>query len=98
MASCIRMDAAQSSHPDWVIRVARSRADAIMEAGMAGDYERAAEWLRRAALAHESAGMIDEWSELIESLIERHRRKYKLRPLLEALRFRPSTRRPAASS
>ncbi|KQT61418.1 hypothetical protein ASG52_00575 [Methylobacterium sp. Leaf456] len=81
------MEAAQSSHSDWVIRVARSRADAIMNAGAAGDYERAAEWLRRAALAHESAGLIDEWSATIEALIERHRRKYKLRPLLEALRF-----------
>lgn len=81
------MEAAQSSHSDWVIRVARSRADAIMDAGAAGDYAQAAEWLRRAALAHESAGLIDEWSATIEALIERHRRKYKLRPLLEALRF-----------
>lgn len=80
-------EAAQASHPDWVIRLARQRAEPIMDRGQTELYAEAAEWLRRAALAHESAGLIDEWSALIESLIERHRRKYKLRPMLEALRF-----------
>ncbi len=80
-------EAAQGRHPDWVIRLARQRAEPIMDRGQADLYAEAAEWLRRAALAHESAGLIDEWSALIESLIERHRRKYKLRPMLEALRF-----------
>lgn len=79
--------AAQARHPDWVIRLARRRAEPIMEQGQAERYGEAAEWLRHAALAHEAAGRIDEWSALIEGLIERHRRKYKLRPMLEALRF-----------
>jgi uncharacterized Zn finger protein len=57
-----------------------------MEAGAAGSYDRAAQWLRQAALAYEAAGRFEEWSAVIEGLIEKHRRKYKLRPLLEALR------------
>ena len=81
------MDAAHASHPDWVIRLAVRRATRIMEAGAAGSYGLAAEWLKRAALAYDAAGRIDEWTALIEGLIEKHRKKYKLRPLLEALRY-----------
>jgi uncharacterized Zn finger protein len=81
------MDAAYTSHPDWVIRVAERKAARIMEAGSAGLYELAAKWLQRAAQAYDAAGRIDEWSARIEGLIEKHRRKYKLRPLLEALRY-----------
>lgn len=80
------MEAAQTRHPDWVIRLAGRRAAQIMEAGAAGSYDRAAQWLRQAALAYEAAGRFEEWSAVIEGLIEKHRRKYKLRPLLEALR------------
>jgi uncharacterized Zn finger protein len=81
------MDAAHASHPDWVIRLAVRRATRIMEAGAAGSYGLAAEWLKRAALAYDAAGRIDEWTAVIEGLIEKHRKKYKLRPLLEALRY-----------
>lgn len=80
------MEAAHASHSRRVIRLAEHKAEAIMEAGSAGLYPRAAEWLEKAALAYDAAGRIDEWSVTIEGLIERHRRKYKLRPLLEALR------------
>jgi hypothetical protein len=45
--------------------------------------------LKQAALAYDAAGRFEEWTVLIESLIEKHRRKYKLRPLLEALRDGP---------
>ncbi|WP_046863644.1 SWIM zinc finger family protein [Microvirga massiliensis] len=81
------MDAAHASHPDWVIRVAERKAARIMDAGSAGVYDLAAKWLERAAQAYDAAGRIDEWSARIEGLIEQHRRKYKLRPLLEALRY-----------
>jgi uncharacterized Zn finger protein len=80
------MDAAHVSHPDWVIRVAERKAARIMDTGSAGLYDLAAKWLERAAQAYDAAGRIDEWSARIEGLIEQHRRKYKLRPLLEALR------------
>ena len=48
----------------------------------------AAQWLEKAALAHEVLGREDDWRACLDELIERHRRKYKLRPLLEKLRGR----------
>ena len=78
--------AAAQSHPDWVIRVARARADAIMDQGRAGHYREAAQWLEAASQAFIAADRDEEWRGLIDRLIEAHRRKHKLRPLLEALR------------
>ena len=39
-----------------------------------------------AALAYEALGRKDDWRACLDDLIDRHRRKYKLRPLLEGLR------------
>lgn len=57
-----------------------------MAAGQAGSYELAAQWLEKAALAYDAAGRYEDWLTRLDGLIERHRRKYKLRPLLAALR------------
>jgi uncharacterized Zn finger protein len=81
------MDAASANFPDWVIRHAEHRAAQIMDSGAAGSYDLAAQWLQRAAVAYDTAGRNDEWTAHIEALIDKHRRKYKLRPLLEALRY-----------
>ena len=81
------MAAARASQPDWVIRLAERKATRIMDDGSAGLYDHAAKWLEQAALAYDAAGRIDEWTAVIEGLIDKHRRKYKLRPLLEALRY-----------
>jgi uncharacterized Zn finger protein len=78
--------AAHTSHPDWVIRLAMSQAASIMDANKAGHYELAVQWLEKAALAHEVLGREDDWRACLDDLIDRHRRKYKLRPLLEGLR------------
>ena len=43
------MEAAHASHPDWVIRLAERKAARIMEAGSAGLYEVAAQWLQSCA-------------------------------------------------
>jgi uncharacterized Zn finger protein len=92
------VDAAHASHSDWVIKLAMTQATAIMEANDAGNYELAARWLEKAALAHEAEGREDAWMACLDDLIERHRRKHKLRPLLQELRGTrgtPSgTRRP----
>lgn len=80
------MDTAYAAYPDWVIRLAERKAARIMDAGASTAYDRAAEWLKRAALAYDAAGRTDDWTATIETLIDRHRRKYRLRPLLEALR------------
>jgi uncharacterized Zn finger protein len=79
-------DAAHASHSDWVIKLAMTQATGIMEGYRAGDYAIAVQWLEKAALAHEAAGREDAWMACLNALIERHRRKYKLRPLLEELR------------
>lgn len=78
--------AAHASHPDWVIDVCERMAANIMDAGQADCYELAAQWLEKAALAYDAAGRFEDWITRIDGLIERHRRKYKLKPLLEALR------------
>jgi uncharacterized Zn finger protein len=78
--------AAVRSHPDWVIGVARRFAEGIGERGDAGNYELAARWLALAARAYEDDGRDEDWRDLLERLIATHRRKYKLRRLLEGLR------------
>jgi uncharacterized Zn finger protein len=77
---------AHASHPDWVIDIAERMAGSIMEAGHSGQYALAAKWLETAALAYDAAGRFEDWIAKIDSLIEKHRRKHKLRPLLVALR------------
>jgi len=80
--------AAHASHPEWVIRLAMHQANSIMDANHASHYALAAQWLEKAALAHEVLGREDDWRGCLDELIDRHRRKYKLRPLLEGLRGR----------
>jgi uncharacterized Zn finger protein len=80
--------AAHASHPEWVIRLAMHQANSIMDANRAGHYALAAQWLEKAALAYEVLGREDDWRGCLDELIDRHRRKYKLRPLLEGLRGR----------
>ncbi len=77
---------AATSHPDWVIHVCRRRADLIMNEGRASHYADAALWLESAAKAYSASGREANWQVLIEGLIETHKRKHKLRPLLERLR------------
>jgi hypothetical protein len=62
------------------------QATSIMDANQSGYYALAAQWLEQAALAHEVLGRGGDWRACLDALIDRHRRKYKLRPLLEGLR------------
>ena len=78
--------AAHASHPEWVIEISERMAAGIMETGQSGLYELAAEWLESAALAYDAAGRFENWIATIDELIEKHRRKHKLRPLLAELR------------
>lgn len=79
-------EVAQASHPGWVIDIAERMAGGIIEAGQSGHYALAAQWLEKAALAYDAAGRFEDWIDRIDFLIEKHRRKHKLRPLLLALR------------
>jgi uncharacterized Zn finger protein len=78
-------EAAHASHSAWVIRLARAQADNIMDANKSQHYETAARWLQTAGRAYRASGKADEWDTEVTSLIAKHRRKPKLRPLLEEL-------------
>jgi uncharacterized Zn finger protein len=77
---------AYGDHPDWAIALAFRMADPIMNEGRSTHYDIAAEWLGIAARAHAASGRSGEWAARLDGLIETYYRKYKLRPLLEALR------------
>ena len=79
-------EAAHASHSEWVIRFATKQAARIMDENRAREYEIAASWLQKAARAYKAAGQDEVWAVELEALITKHKRKYKLRPLLEALR------------
>ncbi len=80
------VEATRADYPDWGIRQYQKRAENIMNAGDARHYEDAARWLRSARdiyLQHQRAA---EWTAYLNSVLERHARKYKLMPLLRDLR------------
>jgi uncharacterized Zn finger protein len=78
--------AAIAQRPEWVIKAARGQAESIMDGGKAQHYDTAARWLAKVRDASVAAGRDEEWVDYIESLLDKHRRKYKLMPLLQALR------------
>jgi uncharacterized Zn finger protein len=82
------VEAALTSRPAWAARASRHQAERIMNPGKAEYYHEAARWLAQARQAHHNAGTEDEWRSYLNGLLQQHHRKYKLRPLLEALRDR----------
>jgi len=80
------VDKAIQSHPDWVIRQCRAQADPIMNEGKSQYYHHAGRWLEKARAAYRAAGREAEWQVYLRELIDRHQRKYKLVPMLKALR------------
>ena len=80
------IEATRADYPNWGIHQYQRRTENIMDVGNAKHYEEAASWLRRARdiyLQHQRAAA---WAAYLDSLLERHARKYKLVPLLRALR------------
>ncbi len=80
------VDAAMQSHPEWVIKVSRQQAEPFMDEGKAQYYSASARWLAKARMAYRNMGREEEWRTYLSELLDRHRRKYKLVPMLEALR------------
>ena len=74
-----------NSHHDWVIEACRRQAEAIIEGGKSQLYGAAARWLEKAREASISAGRDAEWRAYMQDTIARHKRKYSLVPLLQAL-------------
>lgn len=73
------------SHHEWVIQACRKQAEEIIEGGKSQLYGAAARWLEKARQASAAAGREDEWRAYVHEIIARHKRKYSLVPLLEAL-------------
>ena len=80
------VDAAMESHPDWVIQACRGQAESIMNEGNAQYYTAAAEWLDKARQAYWETDRYGEWQDYLAELLARHGRKYKLVPMLKALK------------
>ena len=57
-----------------------------MESGVARHYDSAAAWLAYARAGYESADMLPSWQTYLQDLLAKHARKYKLVPLLRALK------------
>ncbi len=80
------VEAAWKTHPHWVIRQCTAQAERIMDEGKSKYYHHAIRWLERARRAFLHAGEAEEWNAYLEGLIQKHYRKYSLRPRLEELR------------
>ncbi len=78
-------EAAIESHPDWVIETCRREAEEIMDEGRSRHYDEAVRWLAKVPDAYLADGREGEWQTYLDELIDRHQRKYKLRPMLEDL-------------
>jgi uncharacterized Zn finger protein len=78
-------DAAIASHPEWVIDSCRKRAEEIMDEGRSRYYAEAVTWLAKVRDAYLADGREEEWQVYLDELVNRHQRKYKLRPMLENL-------------
>ena len=74
------------SHLDWVIQACRKQAEYIMDGGKAEYYYSAANWLAKARTAYRAQEREKEWQAYLSELLSRHGRKYKLVPMLKALR------------
>jgi uncharacterized Zn finger protein len=82
------VDAALQSqtHLDWVIQACQQQAEPIMNGGKAEYYSSAASWLTKARIAYRATSHEKEWQAYLSELLNRHGRKYKLVPMLKALR------------
>lgn len=79
------VDAALESHPDWAIRACQAQAERIMNGGQSKYYPYAVDWLEKARAAYLNAGRESDWKQYLQEVLDLHRRKYSLIPMLERL-------------
>ena len=80
------IEAARTAYPDWGIDKCKRQAEGIMNAGQAKHYDRAAAWLSTARDIYRQHGREAEWQAYLAGLLDLHARKYKLVPMLRAIR------------
>lgn len=85
LVHCV-MQAVVSTHPDWVIKEARKRAEPIMEQGKADRYQEAVQWLQKVKAAYVQSGQQAVWTAYFNQLQSSHARKRKLMDLFKQLR------------
>ncbi|MEM8723008.1 MAG: hypothetical protein AAGE84_27615 [Cyanobacteria bacterium P01_G01_bin.39] len=76
------MDAAIQSHPEWVIKDASQRAEAIMNASKAKYYEEAVTWLKKVCQVYLAVDRSQAWSDYRTQLVDINGRKRKLMGLM----------------
>ncbi len=79
------VEAATPTLPLQVIPICIAQAATIMDGGKADRYHYAAQWVERARDAYRAAGQEANWQDFKEALLETHKRKYKLIPMLRDL-------------
>jgi uncharacterized Zn finger protein len=79
------IEVVKGEFPDWAFGKCRQQAEEIMDAGKAGQYDIAIQWLRRGRDILLAAGRKTEWDAYLQSLLQKHQRKYKLVPMLKTL-------------
>lgn len=80
-------DKATRTHPQWVIQQGKQQAESIMNARKSNAYQHAIDWLRLVRTAYAHANELKAWRAYLNGLIDKHYRKYSLRPSLESLRM-----------
>jgi uncharacterized Zn finger protein len=81
------IQAVRAEFPDWAFHQCYQQAAQIMDSAKAFSYESAIDWLRLGRDILLQAGQAARWQSILDDLIEKHRRKSKLRPMLEELRL-----------
>jgi uncharacterized Zn finger protein len=80
------VDVAVRERPAWAIETCKKQAESIMDRGKSQYYQAAADWLARAHQAYKVLDQEEQWQTYVKKLLELHRRKYTLVPLLKAIR------------
>jgi uncharacterized Zn finger protein len=78
-------EAVQATHPDWAFKAYVTQFEQLADTGSTGNYPAAAERLALARDVLRGAGRAAEWPRHRDNIVVRYGRKYKLRPLIEAL-------------
>ena len=78
--------AVRNERPEWAMNACFHQAARIIEPARAQYYEAAADWLAKAREAAVARGLLSQWEQRMDEIMAHHQRKYKLMPLLKALR------------
>jgi len=79
------IQAVSADFPDWAFSQCYRQAANIMDSGRAAYYDVAVTWLGEGRDILLKAGQAERWQAIRGELLQKHQRKYKLRPMLEKL-------------